>query len=366
MRYRWIVPAAVLSLCCTKPAEKPVVPAPGAEASSAPAPAPPPAAAAADPHRAAYEEAKTLINEWGGDGKKLEQAREKLMAILAADKNYAPAYVGLARVEYESGYFSGDTFDTTALGRGWKLVQHALKLDPALFDAHLTAGWISRYQGQIDSARSSIERAEELRPGTMLVKLLRAELAQAERNPTEMVRLAREVVAAESSTPREKAAAYSYLIDFYRRGGHADQADEAYREQIKLRPDSAWIHGNYAGFLLDRGQTDVAIREAEAAVRIAPYPMALNTLARALLTKADEQWNANQIQEAGKTIERIAALAGDEPEVLAGMGAFYERAAIRAKDPDMRRQALSWYEKALAKEPENRDVQRAVERLRSR
>jgi Tfp pilus assembly protein PilF len=356
------------SAACTKTPD--ATPAPVQQASAAsvarpapPAVTPPPASPpAADPFAADWERAYALIDSWDGDGRKLDEARGMLVAIIEKDRRYAPAYVGLARVEFMRGYQSGRQFDRSSTGRARKFLQHALKLDPDLFEAHVTSARVYLADGDLDLARQSWDRADELRPNSPRVRLGRAALAEAEENPSEMVRLAREVLSMPHE-PATAAGAWQILVTAYTWEGHLDQADVAHRQILKLEPGSAWAHGNYASFLLDRGDVDGAMREAEAAVRIVPYPIAMNTLSRALLAKASQQWGAGEFAAAGATVERIANLGESDASVEAGLGAFYETASIRSKQPDMRARALDWYRKAAAHEPENQEYRKAVERM---
>lgn len=342
------------------PAQQPVQAAVTAPKPAAPAPPAP----AADELKSEYQKADALLDDhWWGSGATLEAAKNQFTALLEKDRNFAPAYTGLARVEFLSGYFRGDEFDSTALARASKLNAHALELDPNFFDAHILAGYLARYSNDYDLARASFDRAGEIGGIHHADVLLgRAELADAENDSAAMVALAKQTIAG-SYDLTARARAYGYLIDAYGMGGHNDQVDAAYREQLKARPDVAWFHGNYAGFLLRRGDVDGAVREAETAIRIDPYPIGMRTLARALLAKANQQWESGQYAEAGKTIERMAPMAGDDPALCASLGSFYEAAAIRSRDAAMRARALEWYRKALALAPEDRELQRVVARL---
>lgn len=362
---RWVI-AVALCAGCTKTAERPVAPVEPPKAVETAAPSAPPAPApepAPDPLEASYLEGKKILQAWGGDGRKLDEARKIFMGLIEKNREYAPAYVGLARVERAAGYRSGWTYDPEALNRAWKLVHHALKVDPQLFDAHVTAAQISIDRRDMDLARSSADQAEELRPGDVRVKLLRAAIAQRDRQPDEMVRIARDVIAT-SQDGEDRTYAYELLIGYHRMHSEMDAVDAAYKEQLKLQPESAWIHGNYAEFLLSRGSIDPAIAEAEHAIRILPYPIAVGTLAQAYFAKSNELWEAKRYDESAAYVEKVAAIAGDkDPGVSMELGQLLERGAIRSHDPKLRQRAIRAYRKALELDPKNEEAKHAIDRL---
>lgn len=194
-----------------------------------------------------YRAARDLIARWSGDPRELDAAEQKLNAILERDPKYALAYVGLARVAYHRGYQSDDVIDAAALDRAAVHLDEALKLDPELFEAHLTAGAIARYRRDFPRARAAYDRADALRPGRTSVKLVRADLAQAEGDYALTEKLAKEVLE-EAKDDDDRVAAYAYLIDAYGARNDAEAVDAAYREQLKLCPDHPWIQYNYAEF----------------------------------------------------------------------------------------------------------------------
>ena len=75
------------------PVAEPVAPAMEAERSTATPPAD------RDPLIKDYRAAKDLIVSYDGDARKLQQARAQLVSILGRNRDYAPAYVGMAMIE---------------------------------------------------------------------------------------------------------------------------------------------------------------------------------------------------------------------------------------------------------------------------
>src|SRR4029077_7991996 len=91
-----------------------------------------------------------------------------------------------------------------------------------------------------------------------------------------------------------------------------------YRAQIALMPKDAWVHGNYASFLLfQRGDFENAIKQAREALAIMEYGNARTTLAIALYTKwADLLVNQKRPEEAKAFFDEAKNLFPDLHEVL--------------------------------------------------
>ena len=321
--------------------------------------------AATDPFHEEYAALWKRIARWDGDPERLKEPRQQVMAIIGKDRKYAPAYVALARIEAFSGFKSDMTFESEALDRGSKFVSHALKLDASNFDAHCTAALIATLRGDYDVAEESLRRADELKPGHAAVKVIRASIASEQNEPLTAVKLAREVIA-ESTDDDLRAMAYDRLIEAYVEGSHLEQADAAFKEVLKLRSDSAWIHSTYAFLLLNRDDVDGAVREAEAAAKIRDYPFGKAVLALSYLAKGQQLWDAKKIVESTSFVQKVADLSSDNAHVAFRLGEFYERAAVRSRDASLRKKALASYKRALEINPQNMDAERAVERLERR
>jgi tetratricopeptide (TPR) repeat protein len=230
-------------------------PAPSkATAANAPAaatPAAPVANASSDPLAERYAALQSKLHEWSGDGRVLAEGRKEAMQLLEANRNYAPAYVALARIEYREGYINGSSYDRTKLGRAWKLVLHALKLEPANREAHVVAGEISTYTGDFELAADHLEQARALPGETGEIVLAEMMLEQVQRHPEQVIRIGR--ANADSITKaKQLAVLHDKMAQSYERLGLADQAGEAYRAALVADPQSAWIHSNYAGHLNGR------------------------------------------------------------------------------------------------------------------
>ena len=362
---RRAVLCALLAVGCTQKQElaAPVAaapaPAPVVQASAIPAAAPAPDT---DLLASEYQQADDILRKWEGDKAQLADAKNRLMAIVAKDKGYALAYVGLAKVEVRTESDSDDESPNESLARAYKFSQHALKLNPDLYEAHLTAGWIARYERDTDKAREEADAAEKIRPNTAGVRLLRADIELSGDDPRETVKHAKQALEV-ATDPYDKAAAYRYLIEAYEFGSHLEEADHAYQEMLKCTPDSSSAHARYSALLLYRDDVDGAVQHAEKAMSLFKSPLAEATFANACLKKAQTLWDANQVAESAKYVTKIAELPGDNARVSFALGKFYEDAAVRGRDKDMRKKALVSYKKAVELDANFEDAKRAVERL---
>jgi Tfp pilus assembly protein PilF len=358
---RWLCCAVLLVVSCSEKSNEPKAVQASVVRHAAPTVVEAPAPAPVDPHAATYESIRNQIDRWDGDETRLTDARERLMAILAQDREYAPAYVGLARVEVARGDQKEET-EGAALERASKFVSHALKLDESSLDAHVTAGWIAQVRGDFDLAEESLRKADAIEANHSEVKLIRAAIAREMEDSKRMMALAKEVIA-ESTDEDDRAGAYEILIDAYESGLHFDEAEAAYHELMKLRPDSAYAHTRYAAFLLVRDDVDGAVREGEAAAKIRKYPLGTAVLVRAYLVKARQLWDTNHIQESADYIGKAGTLADESAELTYALGQFYEWAAIRSRDAAMKKKALASYKRTLELDPRHMEAGPAIARL---
>ncbi len=317
-----------------------------------------------DPSIAAdYQKADHLLESWQGDNRQLDEARKLLLATIERNRDFAPAYDGLARLECDASYVRGEQHEDEGLRRARKFVDHAIKLDPSLPEAYLTLSSVAYLQRDYDAASFALDRAEQLRARPGSVKGLRAKLLYREGDAKQALALAKEVAASPDASSRERASVYDLMSKIYERMQAMDAADTTYQQRIKSDPNSAWAHGNYADFLLRRGNVDESIVHAERAVRLMPYPLALTALVRAYLAKANQLWDAQQYEAAAGYIDMASTIAGGNADSFYYLGFFYERASKRAHDATLLVRALGAYRKALELNPNHSGARKAVERL---
>jgi tetratricopeptide (TPR) repeat protein len=341
--------AALLLVLCACHHERPAA----AQTPAAPPPKPVAIAAApaVDPHAERYATVQKQIDKWGGDHADLDAARNGAMEILAANRDYAPAYVALARIEYREGYINGWQYEPANLERASKLVNHALKLDPDNREAHITAANIAAYSGNFDIARDHLDAAERVPADDGAVVLGRMTLEQVQRHPDEAIRIAR--AGASKIKPDEVAAYQDKLATCYQWLRMTDDAEGAYRAALVASPKSAWLHSNYAGFLVARKRFEEAIPIAEQAVAIMPFGMGFRNLFTAYGGRLSELWHDRRYDEASRIVEKIERIGHDNADAQYEVGTYYELVAMRQPDGGFLDRAEAAFKRALVLEPDH-------------
>ncbi len=310
-----------------------------------------------------YAKASKLLGEWEGDNRQLEEARKLLYSIIGRKRDYAPAFVGLSRLELKAAYIGRREYDRDGLERARKFADHALKLDPNVPLGHVTRAYVAINQHDLEVASNELDRAEEQTPSAAVVRLGRASIAREEGNAREIVRWANEALAAKDATDLNRISAYGHLASTYEGLGAIEKADTAHRQGLRLRPNSAWGHGNYADFLLRRGRVEEAVTEAERAVKLMQYPAGLMTLVKAYVARANELWDARQYDAAGVFVEKAARIAAGDADAFYILGTFYERASKKSGDHTLLARATTAYKKALELNPEHAGARNALRRI---
>jgi len=313
------------------------------------------------------KDAYARLDEVEADRRLIGEARDIAKRVLTREPNCAGGYAVLARCEYKEGARGDGTYDQKFMSRAFKFANHAVKLDPKLFEARCAAAWIAVFDGDFDLARVHLDEIAPERLGEPAVLAVRMELAEREGDEPGAMKIARVIIASPNKGGRARWSAYAYLADIYGESNMLDDAHATHRAQIAEFPRSEFAHGNYATFLLRIGEIDRAIEEAERAVALVPYPRAVYVLVSAYASKADQLWGQRRFEEAARYVEKIARIRGGEsPETYAAVGQFYERAAGELARPEMRAKAREAYEAALRLDPEYQPALTGIERLDKR
>jgi len=146
--------------------------------------------------------------------------------------------------------------------------------------------------------------------------------------------------------------------------GDVDAADQARRRQIDLVPESAWAKGDYAEFLIRKGDVNAAIVMAQRAVNQLAYGAGKNTLAHAYCAQGESLlWTDHQADEAARSFQTAqGAFASDECSAY-GLGEYHQYQGVTRNSSSELFVAKRLYEKATTLEPENALARRALEAL---
>jgi tetratricopeptide (TPR) repeat protein len=364
MRLTVVALAALFTIACSKKEAAAPQTVPAEAPKIAQAPAAPPAAVADDPSLAAdCQKAQQILDDWSGESAQLEQAAKLLMAVIARNRDYVPAYVALSRLERKAAYQNDENYQNGGLQRSRKFAEHALKLDPKNGEAYAASAWTALALKDFDDATAAADQAEQLGARPLDVKAIRAELAFDQNDLKKALALTKEIAAAPNATIKDRSSAWEVMTDIYNRVGAVDEADRAYQEELKVDPDRPWPHGNYAAFLLQHGRVDDAIVQGERAVKLMPYPMGFAILARAYVAKANELWDAKRYDASAAYVEKAAVVAGGNPDLYYFLGVFYERASKRTGDSALVARAVGAYKRALESKAHHAAAQEALGRL---
>jgi TolB-like protein/Tfp pilus assembly protein PilF len=228
----------------------------------------------------AYLKARYFWNKPGDDG--VEDALAYFQQAIGADPSYAAAYSGLARAYVSrAGYYRERP--RVALEKARDAAERALRLDPALSEAHLALGEVRRMlQWDTRAARSAYSHAIALNPsyetahrayGVMLASLGRH--AQAIRESDRACELDPLCLAVNTSAAWVRYAAGDYAAAIEQCNRTMDIDDRYYPAARRLLGASH----------LQLGETREALKALEAAceANVDPVAMAWLTHARAVL-----------------------------------------------------------------------------------
>jgi Tfp pilus assembly protein PilF len=306
--------------------------------------------------------ARQLIVAYAGDDADLDAAKELLKSVLTRDRDYAPAYLELARLEYRGGYIGGDERHGARVENAFKFLKHAVSFGADLPEAHALQARIHLERGEYDLAEVSLEKAELAGVAKEQLDAIRARVAAAYDNEREAVRLAREVVADDAASDVLKFEMLTFIGSRLSKQGFRAEAQEEYERAIEVLPDSAWGYGNLASFLLDHEYVEAGLENAEKAFEINPYPGAVRTLARATVMRSEELYRLKRNDEAERVISslerRIPAGTAAVDEML---GDYYTRLYDATSSVAYLDKAIEKYRSAVAAEPENTDLARTLE-----
>jgi Tfp pilus assembly protein PilF len=324
------------------------------------------AAAAAKAAREAIEsdtaKARALIVGFTGAEDDLVAAKDLLKSVLTRDKDYAPAYVELARLEYMSGYSGAGDRDRTRVLNAGKFLKHARSLDPEVPGAHQLEAWIHLELGAYDLAEESLDHAELSGVAKEELDPIRARIAGAYDNEREALRLAREIVANEASPSALKFEMLTFIGSRLAKQGFRAEAQEAYEQAIEQLPDSAWGYANLAAFHLDHDYVEAGLQNAEKAYAITPASGAALTLARASIMRSEQLYRLKKNREAEQVIEQLTSkVPAGNADIDQMLGDHYYSIFEATSAAAWLDKAIEKYRSVLAADPDRPELARTLD-----
>lgn len=316
-----------------------------------------PKKAATSAEDAQYLECKDALDGWSGTA--LEPIEAKLQAILAKNPKYALAYVGLARVETDRGFHSGDNYDKARLEAAQRLIDKAEALAPRHAPILVGRARVLWLQRKREDALRVAKEAEVLAPDDIDVNVLLARFAADRHDWTEAEKRATYVIE-HATTAGLVGRAYGTLEDVYFERGDRAAGKQAHELHIELAPRDAWAKGAYAKFLSRHGDYDAAIAMAKQAIATRDYPIGHDILANAHARKgATLLWGGNA---SAAKVELDAALVENPRDHIAlyARGAYYRQLAYDTGSLDHARESKKAFDATLAADPSYRVAKDAL------
>lgn len=296
----------------------------------------------ADPvHVEAVKEAASLLDRWQGDSSLLLAAKSKLDDVLRANPKIAAAHREYARLHIMSGYGGNNDIDPVSAAAAAHSLNEALRLNPRFAEAYVLTGHLLYLQKRYPQALDALAKAREIGTSDPWLQINTASVLMAQGKLREAAENYQRVI--ESRTVNRKAmrASYDGLVEYYTVVKQYENVESTYKELLAYEPESAWAHGNYAGFLLCRkDDAERAIVKFVDALNRMNYGMARSGLAAALYRKwadgaavrtkaeSDRLVQMAQSMRRGDPLQVVASFCGSGPAVEA-----VERASRRSLAP---------------------------------
>jgi serine/threonine-protein kinase len=222
------------------------------------------------------------------------------------DPRYARAYGGLAWAFCRLGFFTGVN-GRDAFTQARAAAEQALSLSPemafvraALAYVHMNRDW------NLAAADAVLSEAIQRAPNDPTIKNTMANLRAYQLRKEEALQLRRESVAQD---PLNVIHQTNLAGDLYGLGRH-DEAEAVARKALELQPSAAQIHFALALLHIQRGQPDLALREArlESGAMYRRMGIALAEAARGDQAAADEALRVMIAEQAQENPWRIAVV----------------------------------------------------------
>jgi serine/threonine-protein kinase len=310
-----------------------------------------------------YAAAMDLVMTYDGVRKQLDDAEALLRAILARNPRSALAFAGLARLDFQRGARHGGDHDPALVAKSLDEANRAIALDPKLAEGYVSRGWAADESKDAAGAREAVATALRLDPLSPRALLLAARLSQDDGNLEGAEKTIRDLLS-RPIDPRFAANAFGELESVYFDEGDFDAAEAAYQKVIELNPGSAWAKGNYAEFLVRKGDADGAIAMAKQALSLTQYGSVRRTLAEAHCAKGEALlWDSGDADGAQAAFASAAAADAKYGRIAYDVGASHQYLGVTRKDTGQLAQARNSYRDALTLDPQDARAKAALAAL---
>jgi Tfp pilus assembly protein PilF len=268
-------------------------------------------------------------------------------------------------VAFRQGHYGGNEFEPTQVAKARENAEMALQLDPSLADAHVVAGWVARAEKRAADAHGAADAARKLAPTMLRAQVLAAALAMDDGNLDTAEQMLRDMLA----RPLDQNWAsnlFGWLAEAYVKEGDIEAGDAAYRRDIELAPNSPWAKGEYARFLLRRGESQAALDMAQQALYQLEYPLARRVASQAQCVRGEALlWNGDTAGS-GRAFWEASRADPTYSRVPYDLGALHQYLGVTLSDSAEIDQARSWYRNAMRLDPKDELAARALAILERR
>ena len=244
------------------------------------------AAAPADRARDLARDAWVTIRDHPFEMTVIEEAAKHLDEAMQLNKNEPYVWLGTAELIMNGGFgpgaaFSAEAYAPGTLEKALPVIQHAVKLDPKLADAHASLAYVLILLRKYPEARTEIDAARQLDPGGFRTNLYDAVWHWKQGNTASSREALKRATAVGTSPAEQRRILYLLESQAIERGDDV-QEEKLLKLIVAVDPNDPWSHGNYGWFLIGKERYDEAVAEFQRAIAIAPYPLAEQGLHRAI------------------------------------------------------------------------------------
>jgi TolB-like protein/DNA-binding winged helix-turn-helix (wHTH) protein/Tfp pilus assembly protein PilF len=260
----------------------------------------------------------------------LAQAVEHFQRAAAIDPRYAEAFAGLADA-YAVLPIYNSTSARSAMARAKAAAEEALRLDPALAEAHTSLAHVLEYEWDFAGAEREYRRAIALKPAYALAHQWYAEFLRLMNREGEAIA---ESAVSMRLDPLSPLIAVEAALPYYYRGDY-DEAVRRLRRAIQMDPAFGAAYGNLGWVLEQQGKYAEALDAFDQANRhgLEGSPWIMGGTGWAYARSGDTARARDQLAR----LERLARTS-DEPAAQVALVLV----ALGRED-----EALRWYERAF-------------------
>jgi serine/threonine protein kinase/tetratricopeptide (TPR) repeat protein len=281
----------------------------------------------------AYLKGQSFLEGWDVERNELK-AEEAFSAALRLDDAFAEAHAGRAAALWRRYQRTGDA---SLVDRALAEAEQAVKLAPALPEAHLAHGIILLGRGRSAEAARAFEEARRLAPADDAACRQMARAYNSLKRNQEAERLYQQAIDLRPGYWEN----YNAKASFYVRTGRKREAKELYGKVIALRPLSVAAFNNKAAVHIMDAEFEQAESLLEAALQLGPSSEVRTNLGFVYYAQGKFEEAARQYQAAidggASGVEAYGSLgdslrqAGRLPEAQAAYAQAIERAEARLR-----------------------------------